>query len=90
MASVNSFGPFEISPKKTYLSLRRKKQFATVGPATNSRVEVGLNMKGVKGTSRLEQLPAGQMCQYRVKLTSPAEVDAELIAWIRAAYDASA
>jgi hypothetical protein len=90
MASVNAFGPFEIAPKKTYLSLRRARQFAMVGPATNTRVEVGLNMKGVQGTSRLEALPAGQMCQYRVKLTSPAEVDAELIAWIRAAYDASA
>jgi hypothetical protein len=90
MTAVNAFGPFEIAPKKTYLSLRRKKQFATVGPATNSRVEVGLNMKGVKGTSRLEALPEGGMCQYRVKLTSPAEVDAELIAWIRTAYDASA
>lgn len=90
MASVDTFGPFEIAPKKTYLSLRRKKQFAMVGPTTNSRVEVGLNMKGVKGTSRLEQLPEGGMCQYRVKLTSPAEVDAELIAWIRKAYDGSA
>ena len=90
MASVSAFGPFEIAPKKAYLSLRRAKQFAMVGPATNTRVEVGLNMKGVKPTTRLEQLPAGGMCQYRVKLTSPAEVDAELVAWIRAAYDASA
>ena len=90
MAAVNAFGPFEIAPKKANVSLRRKKQFATLGPATNTRVEVGLNMKGVKGTSRLEELPAGRMCQYRVKLTSPAEVDAELIAWIRTAYDASA
>ena len=90
MALVDAFGPFEIAPKKAYLSLRRAKQFAMVGPATNSRVEVGLNMKGVKGTSRLEQLPAGGMCQYRVKLTSVAEVDAELIAWIRTAYEGSA
>ena len=90
MAAVNAFGPFEIAPKKANVSLRRKKQFATIGPVTNTRVEVGLNMKGVKGTSRLEELPAGGMCQYRVKLTSPAEVDAELIAWIRTAYDASA
>lgn len=90
MASVNAFGPFEIAPKKAYLSLRRRKQFAMIGPATNSRVEVGLNMKGVKGTSRLEQLPEGGMCQYRVKLTSPTEVDAELMALIRRAYDESA
>ena len=87
MAAIETFGPFEIAPKKTYLSLRRKKQFAMVGPATNTRVEVGINMKGVKGTSRLEALPPGGMCPYKVKLTSPAEVDAELIAWIKKAYE---
>jgi hypothetical protein len=90
MRAVTAFGDFEIAPKKTYLSLRRKKQFAMVGPATNTRVEVGLNMKGVAGTSRLEALPAGGMCQYRVRLTSPADVDGELLAWIRRAYDESA
>jgi hypothetical protein len=90
MAAIAEFGPFEIAPKKTYLSLRRKKQFATVGPATNTRVEVGLNMKGVPGTSRLEALPPGGMCQYRVKLTAPTDVDAELVSWIRRAYDESA
>ncbi len=90
MAAIAPFGAFEVSPKKTYLSLRRKKQFAMVGPATNTRVEVGLNMKGVKGTARLEALPPGGMCQYKVKLTSPAEVDADLVAWIRRAYDESA
>ena len=71
------------------MSLRRKKQFATIGPATNTRFEVGLNMKGVPGTSRLEALPPGGMCQYRVKVADAKEVDAELIAWIRQAYDAA-
>jgi hypothetical protein len=90
MAQIDRFGPFEVAPKKAYVSLRRKKQFATIGPATNTRVEVGLNMKNVKSTARLEQLPPGGMCQYRIKLTSPAEVDAELVGWIRQAYDTSA
>ena len=42
-----------------------------------------------QGTSRLEALPPGGMCQYRVKLTSADQVDKELIGWIRQAYDAA-
>jgi hypothetical protein len=60
-----------------------------IGPATNTRVEVGLNMKGVKGTDRLTELPPGQMCQYKVKLTDASEVDKELVGWIREAYDSA-
>jgi hypothetical protein len=87
LAATADLGSFEVAPKKGYVSLRRKKQFAMIGPATNTRVEVGLNMKDVPGTDRLLQQPAGGMCQYKVKLTDPAEVDAELIGWVRRAYD---
>ncbi|HBL26696.1 MAG TPA: DUF4287 domain-containing protein [Acidobacteria bacterium] len=87
LAEIHMFGDFEIAPKKTYVSLRRKKQFAMIGPATNTRVEVGLNMKGVAPTERLVELPPGGMCNYKVKLTSVAEVDAALLAWIRQAFD---
>jgi hypothetical protein len=89
MEAVTKFGEFEIAPKKAYVSLRRKKQFAMIGPATNTRVEVGLNMKGVKATDRLNELPAGQMCQYKVKVSDVKEVDKELIDWIRQAYDSA-
>jgi predicted transport protein len=87
IAALRSFGDFEEAPKKAYVSYRRNKQFATIGPATNTRVEVGLNMKGIAPGDRLEQLPAGQMCGYKIKLTDASQVDAELIAWIKAAYD---
>lgn len=87
MTAIEGFGPFDVAPKKTYLSLRRKKQFATVGPATNTRVEVGLNMKGVAATGRLLEEPPGRMCQYKVKLTSVDEVDGSLVRWMRQAYD---
>jgi hypothetical protein len=86
MNYINSLGQFEIAPKKGYLSLRRKRQFAMVGPVTNARVEVGLNMKDIAPTNRLEQNPPGGMCQYKVKVTSLVEVDAELKAWITIAY----
>lgn len=89
MAAIRKFGPFEIAPKKGYVSLRGKKQFAMVGPATKSQVEIGLNMKGVAATDRLVALPPGGMCQYKVRVADAAEVDAELLGWIRQAYDAA-
>ena len=87
MTAINGFGPFEIAPKKGYVSLRRKKQFAMIGPATKTRVEVGLNMKGVEATPRLLAQPPGGMCPYKVNVMDAAEVDPELIAWIRQAYE---
>lgn len=90
MAQIHAFGEFEIAPKKGYVSLRRKKQFAMIGPATNTRVEVGLNMKEEPGTARLEVQPPKGMCSHKVKVTDAAQVDAELIAWIRKAYDGAA
>ena len=87
MSAINGFGEFEVAPKKGYVSLRRKKQFAMIGPATNSQVEIGLNMKDVPGTNRLKPVPPGGMCQYKVRLAGADEVDAELIGWLRTAYE---
>jgi hypothetical protein len=90
MAKINAFGEFETSPKKTYLSLRRKKQFAMLGPATHTRVELGLNIKSLPANDRLIEQPAGGMCNYKVKLTDVSEVNSELVKWVRAAFDAAA
>jgi hypothetical protein len=89
MAAIGGFGGFEIAPKKTYLSLRRAKQFAMVGPATKTQVEIGLNARDLPAGDRLVALKPGGMCQYKVRISTPDEVDAELIGWIRAAYDAA-
>ena len=90
MSGIERFGPFEIAPKKGYVSLRRKKQFAMVGPATKTRVEVGLNIKGLKTNSRLKEMPPASMCQYKVALTDAQEVDKELFDWLKQAYDSAA
>ena len=89
MKAISRLGEFEVAPKKTYVSLRRRKQFAMIGPGTKSRVDVGLNMKGVPATDRLVALPPGGMCQYRVAVTDPKQVDAQLLGWIRQAWDAA-
>ena len=90
VAEIRGFGPFDVAPKKGYVSLRRRKQFAMIGPATATQVEVGLNMKDVPATARLKAVPAGGMCQYKVRLGGVGEVDAELVTWLRRAYDSAA
>lgn len=89
LVAMRTLGVFEEAPKKTYVSYRRAKQFCMVGPATNTRVEVNFNMRGIPSTPRLLELPPGQMCQYTVRLTDVGQVDAELLGWIRLAYDAA-
>jgi hypothetical protein len=87
MKEIDKFGEFEIAPKKGYVSLRRRKQFAMIGPKTNTRFEVGINAKDFKKTARLLEQPKGSMCNYIVNLSDPKQVDAELIAWLKAAYE---
>jgi Domain of unknown function (DUF5655)/Domain of unknown function (DUF4287) len=88
-AEIMKFGSSEAAPKKAYVSLRRKKQFATLGPATKEEIELGLNAKALPVSARLKALPPGGMCQYSVRLSKLGEVDAELLGWVRAAYDAA-
>jgi Domain of unknown function (DUF5655)/Domain of unknown function (DUF4287) len=89
VARINGFGAYESAPKKTYVSLRRKKQFAMIGPATKDQIELGLNAKGLPSSPRLKVLPPGGMCAYSVRLSRADEIDAELLGWVRSAYDAA-
>ena len=87
MKHISRFGEFDIVPKKGYVSLRRQKQFAMIGPKTNTRFEVGINAKDFKKNSRLAEQPKGSMCNYIVSLTAIDQVDADLIAWLKSAYE---
>jgi hypothetical protein len=89
MKEIVKFGEFEIVPKKGYVSLRRKKQFAMIGPKTNTRFEVGLNARDLKKSTRLLEQPKGSMCNYLVNVTDAKEVDSKLIAWIKSAYESA-
>jgi hypothetical protein len=89
MAALAKFGEFQVAPKKGYLRLRRKRQFVMIGPGTKTRVDIGINLKGEKGTRRFVEQPQPAMCQFKVGLTDVAEVDKELVSWLRKAYDAA-
>ena len=78
-------GDVELAPKQAYVSLRRAKQFGTVGPVTGGRLEIGFNLKGVEPAGRLEATSG--MCTHRVRLSDPAELDDEVVGWLREAYD---
>jgi Domain of unknown function (DUF5655)/Domain of unknown function (DUF4287) len=89
MKHIATFGEFESVPKKGYVSLRRKGQFAMIGPKTNTRFEVGINAKELKKNPRLLEQPKGSMCNYIVNVTEAQEVDSELIGWIKSAYESA-
>ena len=78
-------GDVEVAPKKATVSLRRKKQFVLLTPATKDRIDVGLNLADMPGTDRL--LVTGGMCTHKVGVRSADDVDDELLGWIAAAYD---
>jgi len=89
MNTIQGFGEFEIVPKKGYVSLRRKRQFAMLGPSTNTRFELGINIKNLEADERLLKQPEGSMCNYKVRLTDVNQVDEGVISWVRRAFDAA-
>ena len=76
----------EVSPKKTCVSLRRARQFALVQPASNTRVDLGLKLDGVPFGGRLEKWPS-TMCTHRLRLESAEQVDSEVRALLKKAYE---
>ena len=79
------------TPKKSAVSIIRKKQFALIKPATKTRIDLGLKLKGKPTTELLENSgPFGSMCTHRVRLTAVAQVDDELIDWLQEAYEGAA
>lgn len=85
---VSSFGDdVTITPKKTSVSVIRKKQFTLIKPATKTRIDLGLKLKDKPTTERLGNSgPFGTMCTHRVQLTNIEQIDDELITWLEEAY----
>lgn len=86
---ISTFGnDVEIAPKKANVSLRRKRQFALIQPSTKTRVDLGLKFNDRPTGERLGNSgPFGSMCSHRVQLSSVEDLDEELIAWLKEAYE---
>ena len=78
-----------VGTTSTYISLLRNgKKFGIVMPSAAERMDIGIKFKGVAPTARLE--PAGtwhNMVTHRVRITDPKQIDKELLAWLKKAYD---
>lgn len=87
--NINKFGSdVELAPKKAYVSIRRKKQFAIIQPSTKTRLDVGINLKDKKPAGRLEKSGSfNVMVSHRVKIEDKSHVDKELISWLKEAYE---
>ncbi len=90
LPKIEQFGSdIDNAPKKGYLSVRRKKQFAILQPAAG-RLDVGIQLKGIEPTGRLEASGSfNAMVSHRVRITKTDEVDDVLVGWLRQAYEAA-
>lgn len=88
---LKSFGnDITITPKKTSVSIIRKRQFVLIKPATKTRIDLGLKLPNKPITNRLGNSgPFGTMCTHCVQMTSINDIDSELIEWMKEAYTLS-
>lgn len=88
LARVESLGnDIERAPKKGYVSLRRRKQFAMVKPGAKW-IDLGLILPGVPTDERLVSAVGwNELFTHRVRLTRTADVDARIVAWLMQAYE---
>jgi len=89
IGGINAFGgDVELSPKKAYVSVRRKKQFAIIQPTTKTRLDVGINLKGTTPAGKLEASGSfNAMCTHRVRIENQKDISKELFDWLKQAYE---
>jgi predicted transport protein len=73
--------------RSTYVPFVRARQFAAVAAATATRVDIGLRLPDPPTSDRLQPATAPGQATHKVALTSVDQVDDDLRALLRAAYD---
>jgi predicted transport protein len=89
LAKVKKFGDdVAVRPTDSYVSfVRGGKKFAIV-QITADRFDVGIKLRSLKTNKRVSLAGTwNAMVTHRVRVDDAKELDAELIGWLRAAYD---
>jgi Domain of unknown function (DUF4287)/Domain of unknown function (DUF5655) len=90
ISRIQEFGSgIEALPNETYINmLVGKKKMAIVQPASLERLDIGIKLKGVTPEGRLEASGSwNNMVTHRVRIADPKEIDAELLGWLKQAYE---
>ncbi len=76
------------APTNSYISfVRDGRKFALVA-VTAARLDIGIKRKGVPAEGRYESAGSwNSMVTHRVQVTDPAQVDDDLVSWLRLAYE---
>jgi hypothetical protein len=85
-------GDVSIQTRKGFVTLvSPRRTFASIEPTTKARVDLGLRLDGQVPTGRLEvaRNMGNSSVTHRIGLTTPDDIDDELIGWLQAAYDAN-
>jgi len=91
MKQLGGFGQdVKASATDSYISLLKgKRKFAVVG-VTAERLDIGLKLKGVEPSGRLEAAGSwNSMVTHRVRIHEPKQLDKEVLAWLEQAYAAA-
>jgi hypothetical protein len=75
--------------RATYIPLVRGRQFAAIAAPTRNRVDLGLRFTDPPASARLTPAKGFAQATHKTAITSPDEVDDELIGLLRAAYEQS-
>ena len=86
LGEIRVLGAFDIAPKKGYLSLRRRKQFAMVQPSTTSRIDLGLILPATPATGLESAARFNPLFTHRVRIAAVTDLDDELRGWLATAY----
>jgi hypothetical protein len=88
LARVGKFGP-DIStvPTNSYISILRNGKKLAVVQITSERLDIGIKLKSAKPAGRFDAAGAwNSMVTHRVRISDPAQIDVEVLDWLKQAY----
>jgi hypothetical protein len=91
LARIGKFGPdVSTDPTNTYISILRNGKKLAIVQVSRERLDIGIKLKSMKPTGRFESAGTwNSMVTHRVRISDPAQIDAEVLARLKQAYEAA-